>query len=99
MFADAAGSERHDELFATIVDLLGPVNIRAIEDEFASDVARVFRAAGVAAQWKEAGISTKELVELLFAASDGIKRRAKSAAEYQDRMRVAVQLVCRGARA
>lgn len=94
MFAQVAGSANLEELFATMVELMGSQNVREIEHEFASDVARVLRSAGVTAQWKEAGVSAKDLAELLFAASDGIKRRAKTPAEYRDRMRVAVRLVC-----
>lgn len=97
MFSKSAGSENLDELFSTMVELMGRANFRAAEDEFASNVAKALRSAGVAAEWKEEGISAKDLADLLFAASDGIKRRASNPAEYRDRMRIAVRLVCRGA--
>lgn len=97
MFAKAVGSENLDELFATMVELFGRLNVRAIEDELASDVAQALHSAGVAEQWKDTEVSVKNLAELLFAASDGIKRRARTPAEYRDRMRMAVRLVCRGA--
>ena len=62
-----------------------------------SDVAQALRAASVAARWKEAGVSAKHIAEHLSAVSDGIKRKAKTPAEYRDRMRIAVRLVCRSA--
>jgi len=62
-----------------------------------SDVAHALRAATVAARWKEAGVSAKDLAEHLSAVSDGIKRKAKTPAEYRDRIRIAARLVCRSA--
>lgn len=97
MFGKAVGSDNHDELFATIVELVGTQNVREIESEFATDMAQVLLSSGVIAQWKEAGYSAMDLAELLFAASDGIKRRARTSTEYRDRMRIAIRLVCRGA--
>ena len=97
MFDKAVGSEKLDELFATMVELIGLQNVRELQDEFASELARVLDSAGVAAQWKDVGASAKDLAELLFDASDGIKRRAATPAEYRDRMRIAVRLVCHGA--
>lgn len=95
MFGKVVGSDNLDEIFATMVELLGPQNVRKLQDEFASELGEVLHAASVAAQWKETGVSAKDLAEVLFAASDGIKRRARTPAEYRDRMRVAVQVVCR----
>ena len=97
MFGRVVGSETLDELFATMVEVLGRDSFRATEDEFASEVAQVLASAGVAARWKEAGISAMDLAGLLFAASDGIKRRAMTPDEYRGRMRIAVRLVCRSA--
>jgi hypothetical protein len=92
----AAGSENLDELLATTVVLVGPV-VRELEVALVSDVAHALRAATVAARWKAAGVSAKDLAEHLSAVSDGIKRKAKTPAEYRDRMRIAVRLVCRSA--
>jgi AcrR family transcriptional regulator len=91
-----AGSDNLDELLATTLALVGPV-VRELEEDLISDVAQALRAASVAARWKEAGVSAKHLAEHLTAVSDGIKRKAKTPAEYRDRMRIAVRLVCRSA--
>jgi AcrR family transcriptional regulator len=92
----AAGSENLDELLATTAALVGPA-VCQLEEALVADVARALRAASVAARWKEAGVSAKDLAEHLSAASEGIKRKAKTPAEYRDRMRIAVRLVCRSA--
>jgi AcrR family transcriptional regulator len=92
----APGSENLDELIATTAELVGPIALE-LEEALVSDVARALRAAGVAARWKESGLSAKDLAEHLAAASEGIKHKAKSPAEYRDRMRIAVRLVSRGA--
>lgn len=97
MFGKAVGSDNHDELFATMVELVGPKNVREIEDEFATEMAQVLLSSGVVVQWKEAGYSAMDLAEFLFASSHGIKRRARTPSEYRDRMRIAIRLVCRGA--
>ena len=96
MDGKAVGSEYLDELLATSAALVGPI-ARELEDALVSDVARALRAAGVAARWKEAGVSAKDLAEHLSAVSDGSKHKVKTLAEYRDRMRIAVRLVCRGA--
>jgi AcrR family transcriptional regulator len=96
MHGSAVGSENLDELLATTAELVGPV-VCELDEALVADVARTLRAAGVAARWKEAGLSAKDLAEHLSAVSDGIKHKVKTPAEYRDRMRVAVRLVCRGA--
>jgi len=96
MFSKGIGSENLDDLIATTSQLVGSVAC-TLEDTFVADLTRVLRAAGIAARWKEAGISVKDLAEHLFATSVGIKHQAKSLDEYRERMRVAVRLVCRSA--
>jgi AcrR family transcriptional regulator len=92
----AAGSENLDELFITAVELVGPI-VCTFEEPLVNDIARVLRAAGIAARWKDAGITAKDLVEHLVAASTGIKTKVKTPAEYRDRMQIAVRIVCLGA--
>jgi AcrR family transcriptional regulator len=96
MHSKAIGVEYLGELMATMTALIGPV-FREVEKAVVSDVARALDAAGIATRWKEAGVSAKELAGNLSATSEGIKRAVTTPAEYFDRMRVAVRIVCRGA--
>jgi len=82
------------ELFATATQLVGPV-LDELEQAMVADLSRVLQASGIAAGWKEAGLGAKDLALHLTAASHGIKHQAKSTAEYRERMRVAIRLVCR----
>lgn len=90
------GAEHMDELLGTAVALVGPA-LEEVEQALVADVARALRGAGVAARWKDAGVSAKDLAELLHATSHGLKHRVSTLADYQARMRVAVRIVCRGA--
>jgi len=96
MFSEGIGSENLDELFTAMLEMVGMAAFRETENEFASDLAEALQSAGVAALWKKAGVSALDLAGLLFAASDGIKRRAETPDEYRDRMRVAIRIVCHG---
>lgn len=88
------GSEHLDELQATILQIVGPV-VAEMEDGVIADLARALRSAGVSAQWKDAGVTAKDLAQHLYTASCGVKHRVQTAAEYRDHMRVAVRIVCR----
>ena len=90
------GSEHMGELLETSVELVGPV-FAETEQAFAQDLAKALRASGVAARWKAAGVSAKDLAETLYSVSYGVKHRVKTPAEYRDRMRVALRIVCHGA--
>lgn len=90
------GSEHMAELLATTVQILGPV-FTEMEEGFIADLTRALRSAGVAAAWKPADVSAKDLAEHLYATSCGVKHRVATAAEYREQMRVAVRVVCRGA--
>jgi AcrR family transcriptional regulator len=89
------GAEHMAELMETAAQLVGSV-VDELDQGLVADVARVLRSAGVAARWKEAGIGAKDLAENLCAASAGVKHGVTTAAEYRERMRVAVRIVCRG---
>lgn len=86
--------EHMAELFATAQQLVGPV-VEELGQALVADLARVIQSSGVAAQWKDQGLTARDLAQHLHAASHGIKHSAKSAADYKERMRVAVRLVCR----
>ena len=91
--AGQIASEHMNELLETAATLIGPI-VSELDDGALADVARVLRASGVAAKWKDAGISAKDLADTLFSASYGIKHRVTTPAAYRERMRTAVQLVC-----
>jgi AcrR family transcriptional regulator len=86
--------EHMAELFATAQQLAGPV-LDELGQALVADLARVLQSSGVAAQWKDLGLTARDLALHLHAASHGIKHDAKTAADYKERMRVAVRLVCR----
>lgn len=90
------GAEHMPELLATTLQILGPV-FTDMEAGFVADLARTLRSAGVAAAWKPAGVSAKDLAEHLYSASYGVKHRVTTTAEYREHMKIAVRLVCRGA--
>lgn len=90
------GAEHMPELLATTLQILGPV-FTDMETGFVADLARTLRSAGIAAAWKPAGASAKDLAEHLYSASYGVKHRVTTAAQYREQMQVAVRLVCRGA--
>lgn len=99
LHADGIGrpeSTHLSELLETAAELVGPV-IQELETRLLGDVARVLRTAGVAARWKDAGISAKDLADQLCATSLGLKSRATTRADYRKGMETAIQLVCRGA--
>lgn len=88
-------SEHMSELLEAAKSLVGP-RVAEMEEELVADVARLLRSSGVAARWKEAGLSAKDLAEHLHAVSLGMKHGASTMAEYHERLRVAARLVCRG---
>jgi hypothetical protein len=78
----------------TATQLVGPV-IEELEQTVIADVTQFLQSSGVAAEWKAAGLTAKDLAQHLYAASHGIKHQVQTLAEYKDRMRVAVRVVCR----
>lgn len=85
-----------DELFETATALIGP-RLDDMEGKFAAAIAGVLSREGIAAAWKPAGITAKELAEHLCATSTGIKHTIKTLAVYRARMRTAVKIAVRGA--
>jgi AcrR family transcriptional regulator len=86
--------EHMTELFATATQLVGPV-IDELEQALIVDLTHVLQSSGVAAKWKDAGLTAQDLAQHLYAASHGIKHYVKTAAHYREHMRVAIRLVCR----
>jgi AcrR family transcriptional regulator len=91
------GAEHMNELFETAAQLVGPA-IDELEAGLVADLTRLLRTSGVAARWKDAGVSAKDLAENLYATSYGVKHRVATLAAYRDRMRTAIQIACRGGR-
>jgi AcrR family transcriptional regulator len=89
------GAEHMNELFEAAAEVLGPA-LDELEQEVVAAVARVLRTTGVAARWKDAGLSAKDLADHLMTASCGVKHRNATRGAYRDHMRTAVRLVCRG---
>jgi len=89
------GSEHMNELLETATDLVGSV-FDDLEQGLVADVARTLRGAGIANRWKPGGVSAKDLAEHLYVTSYGVKHRVSTHADYRDRMRMAVRIVCRG---
>ena len=87
------GADHMTELLEAAAELAGPV-VSELEKETVAAVAKVLRSAGVAARWKDRGVSARELAETLHAASYGVKHSVATRAEYRERMRVAVRIVC-----
>lgn len=94
---ELVGSEHVAELLATARQLVGTAFVDA-EQQLVVDLARALSKLGIAASWRDAGLSAKDLAQHLFAASRGHKADVSTPAEYRDRMRVSVRLVVRGGR-
>lgn len=94
--ASTIGVEHLDELLATTAALTGPAYY-AVENTAVAEVARTLSDSGVGARWKELGASAEDLAAQLLATSDGIKERVSTRAEYRERMRIAIRMICRGA--
>jgi AcrR family transcriptional regulator len=90
-----AGAEHMTELLDAATALVGPV-VDGLEQELVSEIVRALRSSGVAAGWKDAGVSAKDLASTLYSTSLGLKHSLASPVAYRDRMRVALRIVCRG---
>ena len=88
-------AENMNELMVAAKEHVGDT-ADALNREQVADLVRLFRNEGVARAWKDDDLSPKALAENLMATSYGIKHRVATAAEYRERMRVAVRIVCGG---
>ncbi|MCR6476103.1 TetR/AcrR family transcriptional regulator [Variovorax sp. ZS18.2.2] len=87
--------EHMSEIVATARELVGPV-LEEFDLVVPKELARAIQSAGAAVPWRAAGLTAKSLAQHLFAASHGLKHYAKTPAEYQAGIRIAVRLVCGG---
>ncbi len=95
LHSKAVGAAYLGELMTTMIELVGPV-FDEVEKAVVSEVADALASAGIAARWSGAGVSAKDIAANLSATSEGIKRSVATPAEYLDRMRIAVRIVCWG---
>jgi TetR/AcrR family transcriptional regulator, regulator of autoinduction and epiphytic fitness len=71
----------------------GPL-IAGYEDQFADAVARALRASPVAAAYKAAGLSARQLADTLVATGRGLKHACAARPEFRERMAIAVRAMC-----
>lgn len=88
-----SGTPHLSELLDASRQLMGSL-IEDQEQAFRDAVARVLSHAGISACWREAKLSARDLVDTLDAVACGLKHRAASRADFRERMRRAVRLVC-----
>jgi AcrR family transcriptional regulator len=88
-------AEHMNELLEAATALVGG-ELERLDGENVSDLAKALQRAGVTGKWKGAGISAHALADHLYTTSIGVKHRVSTQAEYRERMRIAVRLVCRG---
>ncbi|HVK74293.1 MAG TPA: TetR/AcrR family transcriptional regulator [Kofleriaceae bacterium] len=81
------------DLHEAIVRLVGP-QVAAHEDQFIELVARVLRSSGLAAAYKPAGLTARQLADTLYATARGLKHSCATRAELIDRLTVAVRALC-----
>jgi AcrR family transcriptional regulator len=87
-------SAEHMSEFLEVAGELMPSLTAEFNAGVIADVARALRASGVVASWKDEGFSAKDLAESLCASSEGTKHQVTTPAEYRERMRIAVKMVC-----
>lgn len=92
----ASKSDHLDELLGTATALIG-TRFEDAERAFTALIADALSREGVAAAWKPAGVTAKDLADHLHATSYGIKHAVTTLAAYHARMATAVKLVVRGA--
>jgi AcrR family transcriptional regulator len=64
------------------------------EAQFGDAIAKVLRTSGVAAAYKPAGLSARQLADTLYATARGLKHHCRTRGEFVERMRVAVRAMC-----
>lgn len=91
-FVGMVGSDTAD-LAEASSSLVGDM-IREHECAFSESVAKALRNAGLAAAYKPAGLSARQLADTLFATARGLKYSASSRQDFSERMGVAARALC-----
>jgi AcrR family transcriptional regulator len=95
-FKVMAGPELTDRL-AEVLDTAERLTGRSavsLEGEIIAEFADTLERSPASSFWRRGGDSASEVAELLYALSDGMKRRAPTVAEYLAAMDRAVRLIC-----
>jgi AcrR family transcriptional regulator len=90
---DDGMNENGDELLEAATALVGPV-VEEVDAVLLTGVVKILKSSGVSAEWKDSGMTAKDLAEHLLATSYGLKHRVSGSSEYREKMRIAVRLVC-----
>ncbi len=81
------------DLEAASKHLVGPL-IAEGEAAFLADVTKVIRTAGLAAAYRSAGLTAKQLAETLLATGRGLEHSCATRAEFTERFSIAVRAMC-----
>jgi len=93
-YVDSLGTTPHlAELMETSTRLVGPL-IQEQERTFLTAVTEALERTGIARAWKPAGLSARELAEMLEAVAYGLKHRVTARADYLLHIRRAARVVC-----
>lgn len=97
LHAQSDGSQMSLEHMSEIVEaarqLIGPV-LEAFDRTVLEELTRAIQAEGVAIPWHGAGLTAQSLAQHLLAAAHGLKHQARTSADYQAGIRLAVHLTC-----
>jgi AcrR family transcriptional regulator len=85
--------EHMSEIVETARQLIGPV-LEAFDQTVLKELTRAIQSSGAEVPWYGAGLTAKSLAQHLLAASHGLKQQARTPAEYQAGIRLAVRLTC-----
>lgn len=85
--------EHMSEIVETARQLIGPV-LEAFDQTVQKELTRAIQANGAAIAWLGAGLTARSLAQHLLAAAHGLKHHARTPAEYQAGIRLAVRLTC-----
>jgi AcrR family transcriptional regulator len=81
------------ELAAATTELVGPM-VERREAQFVEAVAKALRAAGLAAAYKPAGVSGRQLADTLYSTARGLKYSAATREAFVEGMTIAVRAMC-----
>lgn len=81
------------DLIAAAEPIIGKL-IADHHDPFLDAIAVVIRDCGLAAAYKPAGITARQIAETLDAAADGLKEHSPNREEFVKRLTVAVRVIC-----